>query len=239
MARKLAFEWVPARMISDDPAKGLGRADHSTYLWAQLVKSVPRPTQELVLVSPYFVPTDRGADFLTGLARQGVKVSVVTNSLEATDVAVVHSGYAHWRQPLLAAGVDLHELKRAAAMPPVRERGMMGMGSSSTSSLHAKVFLMDRRHVFVGSFNFDPRSAQLNTELGFVIDSPMLTHTLAGGLASILPERTYRLRLQDGAIQWTEQLDGSELVFDSDPYTSWLLRFGVSFLSLLPLEDLL
>jgi cardiolipin synthase C len=239
MARKLAFEWVPARMISDDPAKGLGRADDSTYLWAKLVKAVPRPTQELVLVSPYFVPTDRGADFLTGLARQGVKVSVVTNSLEATDVAVVHSGYAHWRQPLLAAGVDLHELKRAAAMPPVRERGMMGMGSSSTSSLHAKVFLVDRRHVFVGSFNFDPRSAKLNTELGFVIDSPMLTHTLAGGLASILPERTYRLRLQDGAIQWTEMLDGSELVFDSDPYTSWLLRFGVSFLSLLPLEDLL
>jgi putative cardiolipin synthase len=113
------------------------------------------------------------------------------------------------------------------------------MGSSSSSSLHAKVFLMDRRHVFVGSFNFDPRSARLNTELGFVIDSPVLTDTLARGLHGILPERTYRLRLRDGALQWTEQREGGELVFDSDPYTSWLLRFGVSFLSLLPLEDLL
>jgi len=240
MARQMAFEWAPARMISDDPAKALGRAADSGHLWTQLMQVVPRATEEVILVSPYFVPTERGAAMLSDLAREGVKVRVLTNSLEATDVPVVHSGYAHWRRPLLAAGVELHELKRVAAPPAPREHRMgMGMGSSSSSSLHAKVFLTDRRRVFVGSFNFDPRSARLNTELGFVIDSPALTNALARKITGLLPEFSYRLHLQDGAVQWTEQRDGAQLVFHRDPHTGWLKRLGVSILTLLPLEELL
>jgi cardiolipin synthase C len=111
------------------------------------------------------------------------------------------------------------------------------MGSSSSSSLHAKVFLTDRRRVFVGSFNFDPRSARLNTELGFVIDSPALTNALASRITGLLPELTYRLSLQDGALQWTEQRDGALQSYDHDPHTSFLRRLGVSILRLLPLED--
>jgi cardiolipin synthase C len=234
MARQLDFEWAPTRMISDDPAKALGRAEDSGHLWTQLMQVVPRATQEVILVSPYFVPTARGAEVLSALAREGVKVRVLTNALEATDVPVVHSGYAPWRKPMLAAGVELYELKRAAAPPATREHRM---GSSSSSSLHAKVFLTDRRRVFVGSFNFDPRSARLNTELGFVIDSPALTSVLAQKITGLLPEFAYRLSLQDGAVQWAEQRDGAVLLYDRDPHTSFLRRLGVSILTLLPLED--
>ena len=165
---------------------------------------------------------------------------MVTNSLEATDVAVVHSGYAHWRQPLLAAGVDLHELKRAAALPPVRERGMMGMGSSSTSSLHAKVFLMDRRHVFVGSFNFDPRSADLNTEMGFVIDSPALAGQMQRALRERVPARAYKVELDKaGALHWIEQRPSGPVTHDTEPGTSFWQRSAVGVLSLLPIDWLL
>ena len=236
LANRLPFEWAPARLISDDPLKALGRAQGSGHLWTQLQQAVPRPTRELLLVSPYFVPMAVGAEFLTGLAAQGVQVRVVTNALEATDVPAVHSGYARWREPLLAGGVSLYELNRAAASPAPPDRGFAG---SSASSLHAKVFVIDRQRLFVGSFNFDPRSARLNTELGFVIDSPALAGALADRASASLPERTYRVQLQDGKLQWTEQHDGTHRVYDRDPNTSWLLRFGVSLMSLLPIDDLL
>ena len=100
-------------------------------------------------------------------------------------------------------------------------------------------FVIDRQRLFVGSFNFDPRSARLNTELGFVIESPALAGALADRASANLPERTYRLQLQDGKLQWTEQHGGTQRVYDRDPNTSWLLRFGVSLMSLLPIEDLL
>ena len=200
----------------------------------QLQQAVPRPTRELLLVSPYFVPMAVGADFLTGLAAQGVQVRVVTNALEATDVPAVHSGYARWREPLLAAGVALYELKRAAAarrataVRAAPRPACMRRSSSSTGS-----------GCSWGSFNFDPRSARLNTELGFVIESPALAGALADRASANLPERTYRLQLQDGRLQWTEQHGGTQRVYDRDPNTSWLLRFGVSLMSLLPIEDLL
>ena len=235
LANRLPLEWAPAQLISDDPLKALGRAQGSGHLWMQLQQAVPRPSRELLLVSPYFVPMAEGSDFLAGLAAQGVQVRVVTNALEATDVPAVHSGYARWREPLLAAGVGLYELKREAAAGP-RDRGFAG---SSASSLHAKVFVIDRQRLFVGSFNFDPRSARLNTELGFVIESPALAGTLAERASAHLPERTYRLQLQDGRLQWTEQQGGTQRVYDRDPNTSWLLRFGVSLMSLLPIDDLL
>ena len=236
LAGQLRLEWSPVRMVSDDPAKVLGDLPEAGYLWSQLLQAVPRPTQQVLLVSPYFVPAARGTELLAALAREGVQVLVVTNALEATDVPLVHSGYARWREPLLASGVELYELKRAGGPPPVRASGL---GGSSGSSLHAKVFVLDRQRVFVGSFNFDPRSARLNTEGGFVIESAALAGELAARASAGLPERTYRLRLQDGRLRWSERRDDGEVSYDRDPHTSWLLRLGVSVLSLLPIEDLL
>ena len=239
LARQLPFDWALARMVSDDPAKGLGRAKADDLLWSRLKRIVATPTRELQLVSPYFVPTQAGVDYFVGLARKGVKVTVLTNSLEATDVAAVHAGYAKWRRPLLEAGVILYEMKRTSPPPKDRERGRLG--SSSGSSLHAKTFAIDGSQVFVGSFNFDPRSARLNTELGFVIDCAAMAQAIAESFADNIATQAYRVRLgADGALRWVEaQPDGAEVVHDEEPGVGFWLRLGVRVMSLLPIDSLL
>src|SRR5207245_11470981 len=105
LAHRLTFDWAGTRMLSDDPAKGLGRAPEDALLWHRLKQILRAPMRELRLVSPYFVPGSAGVEALAVIARQGVKVAVLTNALEATDVAVVHAGYAKRRKALLAAGI--------------------------------------------------------------------------------------------------------------------------------------
>ena len=115
LAHRLPFDWAGTRMLSDDPAKGLGRAPEDALLWHRLKEILRAPMRELRLVSPYFVPGSAGVEALAVIARQGVKVAVLTNALEATDVAVVHAGYAKRRKSLLAAGITLFELKRGSS----------------------------------------------------------------------------------------------------------------------------
>ena len=234
--RDITFEWATTHLVSDDPAKGRGEAEDETFMLPRLKRIMRIPTTELVVVSAYFVPGEAGVRYLDGLARSGVKVTVLTNSLEATDVAAVHSGYAKWRPSMLAAGVELWETKRSATQAPAQPR----VSGSSGSSLHAKTFEVDRAQVFIGSFNVDPRSKRLNTELGFVIDSPSMATDLSEALPARLAGRAYRLRMSpEGSIQWIEQLDGREIVHDSEPGTSFWQRLGVGVLSLLPIEWLL
>ena len=160
-------------MISDDPAKGLNNAPPEALISHQLREVLGEPAHEIDLVSPYFVPATSGTQYLTGLAARGVDVRVLTNALEATDVAAVHSGYMKRRVELLKSGVHLYELRRVPGAHQKKEQSPGPFGSSG-SSLHAKTFVVDEQRVFVGSFNFDPRSKHLNTELGLVIDSPEL-----------------------------------------------------------------
>lgn len=237
LAGRLQFEWAVTRMISDDPAKGLGQADEETLLPWHLAEVLGAPRQELLLVSPYFVPTAAGVEALAALADRGVAVSVLTNALEATDVAVVHAGYAKRRKALLEAGIRLYEMKREIAAPRIRDHGLAG---SSASSLHAKTFAVDRERVFVGSFNFDPRSARLNTEMGFVIDSPALAVAMATAFADIIPELAYEVRLSDsGRLQWIDRRAGQATVLEHEPGTRFWQRAAVRIIGWLPIEWLL
>ena len=231
----LRLEWATVHMVSDDPAKGLARATDATLLWNRLKAIIDSPKRELELVSPYFVPGAEGVKELTQLARAGVNITVLTNALEATDVPAVHAGYAKRRKPLLAAGIKLYELKRLASGRSPRGSGGGLMGSSS-SSLHAKTFAVDRTRLFVGSFNFDPRSARLNTEMGFVIESAALANVVANACIQRVPEMSYRVSLKEsGSLEWT---DGNQH-FDCEPGTSLGRRLLVRFLALLPIEWLL
>jgi putative cardiolipin synthase len=237
LAGQLPFEWVVAHMLSDDPAKVLGRAPDDAMLWSRLQKILGMPAQELQLVSPYFVPAGTGEKFLSTLSQRGVSTTVLTNALEATDVPAVHAGYARRRKSLLKQGVRLFEMKREFSSPPVKGHGPAG---SSHSSLHAKTFSVDRSRVFIGSFNFDPRSARLNTEMGFVIDSSALADEIAGRFADEVPTRAYQVRLGDGGkLQWIERVDGVEIVHEQEPGTDVWRRLMVVMLSLLPIEWLL
>ncbi|MNX10222.1 Major cardiolipin synthase ClsA [compost metagenome] len=235
---ELTLEWARTRMVSDDPRKTLGTAPREAMVPHQLHEILGVPAADLALVSPYFVPTSAGTQAFAKMARNGVKVSVLTNALEATDVAAVHSGYAKRRKDLLAAGVDLFEMKRMAHR--AERNKSMGPFGSSGSSLHAKTFAVDGQRVFVGSFNFDPRSARLNTELGFVIDSPALARHIADAFEQEMPRTAYRVRLDDmGRLYWLEERDGKTIRHDTEPGASLWQRLSVWFVSLLPLEPLL
>lgn len=238
MQGDLTLEWATTRMVSDDPRKTLGTAPPEAMLPHQLHEIIGAPKTDLELVSPYFVPTATGTEAFAKLAQRGVKVQVLTNALEATDVAVVHSGYAKRRKDLLASGIELFEMKRKAG--GVERNKSMGPFGSSGSSLHAKTFAVDGERIFVGSFNFDPRSATLNTELGFVIDSPTLAGHIAQAFKQDIPNVAYRVCLDDkGDLYWLEQRDRKTIRHDTEPGTTMWKRFSVWFVSLLPLEPLL
>ena len=237
LERKLAFEWAPTSIVSDDPAKGLGAAADDGLLWTRLKELFGTPARELDLVSPYFVPGKDGVKYFRALVARRVKVRILTNSLEATDVAAVHAGYAKRRKPLVRAGVHLFEMKRMAGRVP---QTSSGSGGSSGSSLHAKTFAIDRRRVFVGSFNFDPRSARLNTELGFVIESAALAQGITDALSESVATRAYTLGLsRAGALTWCEGQTCGDPQHSREPGSSFWRRLGVALLSVLPIEWLL
>jgi len=238
--RTLDLEWTTARLLYDDPAKTLdvtGRTD--VLLLPELLQTMRRPEATLDLVSPYFVPGEGGAAALAAAAERGVKVRVVTNSLSSTDVPAVHAGYAKRRRTLLRAGVHLYELKATQARVPHGDSSEVG--STGSAALHAKTFAVDRTRIFVGSFNLDPRSAQLNTEMGLVIESATLARRLGEALDAQAPKRAYEVRLKpDGdTIEWIERTPSGEIRYDTEPKTTLSERFKVELLSLLPIEPLL
>jgi putative cardiolipin synthase len=238
---KLEFEWVEARLLYDDPAKTLDTgAGPEILLFPELVRAMGPAEASLDLVSPYFVPGESGTEALVALANRGVKVRILTNSLASADVKAVHAGYAKRRKDLLQAGITLYELKPTAALES-HEHDQPWFGSASLAALHAKTLAVDRRRGFVGSFNFDPRSALLNTEMGLVIDSPTLAGRLAQTFDNVVPRVAYEVRLaSDGrSLQWIERTATGEVRYDTEPGTTWALRLRIDMLQVVPIEWLL
>lgn len=238
---QFSLEWVSSQLVYDDPTKALQSGDGEGLLLTRLLAIMARPVRQFDLVSPYFVPGRRGEDTLTSLARQGICVRVLTNSLESTDVVAVHAGYIRHRKALLRAGVQLYELQRqhpTAGKPRAAARHTGSFGSAT--SLHAKTFQMDGQRIFVGSFNFDPRSARINTEMGLVIDSTKLAARLQNFFDSQVRSLSYEVQLEhDGALRWLQQSPRGTTTYTSEPNTGLARRAEVRLLSWLPIEPLL
>ena len=233
-----ALTWAPARMISDPPSKALGKSAQGERLIDDLLPIFAATTKSVELVSPYLVLGANGTRDLADMAQRGVDVRVLTNSLAATDVAAVHAGYSKRRKQLLAAGVKLYELPRTRGQPSDRE--LAGAFGSSSSSLHAKTFAVDGECLFIGSFNFDPRSANLNTEMGFLIQSPLLAQSMRAAFEHEIPKRAYEVGVDaDGHLYWLTERNGKVLRYDTEPDTTLGRRMAVSFLRLLPIDWLL
>lgn len=244
LSGRLPLAWGPGWVISDDPEKVEQPPEQNrTHMLPKLEEAIGRPERSLDIVSPYFVPTGKGVDALAAIAARGIKVRVLTNSLAATDVMPVHAGYSRYRERLLRAGIELHELKsrRTEVEKPDPEeksdKKNHGLGRSSAASLHAKTFVADRHRVFVGSFNFDPRSVQLNTEMGLVIDSAELAGQISGGLDRRLGTDAYQVRLSpEGQLEW---LDGAQVLMNEPGNPGLFKRMWLGFLQLLPIEWML
>jgi putative cardiolipin synthase len=166
---------------------------------------------------------------------------VLTNSLEATDVGAVHAGYTRYRKALLKGGVQIYELRRESGARPSILRVTDGSAAgSSGASLHAKTFAVDRERIFVGSFNFDPRSALYNTELGLVIRSPRMATELSVLFDTQIPALAYEVRLDEGGhLEWIEREGEVTRVLRSEPGRTALRSIGLGVLSILPIEKLL
>lgn len=236
----MPFEWANTIMVSDDPGKGLGHAHGGQLITHQLRKVIGEPEHYFELVSPYFVPTRAGTEALIEYAERGVEITILTNSLAATDVAIVHAGYAKWRKPLLEAGIRIFEMRRLPTNGEPESDERLARFGSGAASLHAKTFAIDGERVFVGSFNFDPRSVALNTELGFVIESERLAQRIDDTFSERMPYMTYELKLSSsGRIYWLERNPGEVIRHDVDPNTTLFKRASVRVLSWLPIDWLL
>lgn len=235
------FTFAPAHLVFDPPEKVIGLIASHRMLWRRLMRVLGHPHQDLVLISPYLVPTRAGVKALARYARDGVRVRLFTNSFAASDVPLVHSGYAHRRKPLLRRGVEIWEYAPdAETHRPGSElfaHRLRGIAPFSRNKLHAKVFAVDRARIFIGSFNFDPRSMRLNTELGLVLEAPNLAEVITASFENFVPERAWRVSLTEGgALQWTRPGEATRL---REPGTTLGARLMLAIAQRLPIEWML
>jgi putative cardiolipin synthase len=225
----LAAEAV--QVVADPPDKGHARRRGVPDVLNAVRAAVDAAQREVLLISPYFVPGRRAMQSFTTLTRRGVRVAVLTNSLAATDVLAVHGGYARHRRRLLRMGIELHELKRGG------QEGQSLFGSSG-ASLHTKAFVVDGELIFVGSFNLDPRSAYLNTEMGTFARHPALGDILRQEYARLTdPARSWTVSLEGGRLTWSECAPaGRRHVLHGEPDTTLIRRVLARVLGWLPIE---
>ncbi|MCV2879054.1 phospholipase D family protein [Sedimentimonas flavescens] len=229
----LKLHWVPAQVFADAPDKAKGGADSATFLSAALEPYITSAQSELYVVSAYFVPRRRGVDLLAAMEARGVDVTVLTNSMDSTDVLAVYGHYALSRRALIEAGVDLWELRSNTAR---EDRKRLGL-EKSLSGLHSKAFAVDGRHLFIGSFNWDPRSVHINTEMGLMIDSPELTQEVLRIFKRDLPDRAYQVTAdENGKLNWlSRREDGVTLLHLWEPYDSVWRAFMSGVYGFLPI----
>jgi len=228
------FTWAPYILAVDSPDKTYKKkAKEVASITMPLRESLSSATSEAIIVSPYFVPRKTGIEALSAMQARGVEVIVITNSLAANNQASVHGGYAPSRKPLLKAGVRIFEVRPDADIAG----SDLVAASGAKATLHTKAFLVDRREVFIGSFNFDPRSANINTELGVIIRSPELTEVFSERIMKTLPKNTYEVFLNEkGKLRWRGLDNGEEVIFDKEPQTTGWQRFVAGFMRILPIR---
>ena len=255
------------RIESDPPVKA-GAETREGWLVDTIMSTLDGAKRKALVVSPYFVPGTDGTATLTGMAKRGVQVGIVTNSLAANDVIAVHGGYSQYRKPLLQSGVQLYEIRAEAvpselpdaavapaaqaadteAAPPQREEsrvpgsrvpGSSGSAASSGASLHTKAFVVDDARGFVGSFNMDPRSATLNTEMGVFFDDPRIAAALRDEYLHLAGPTLSNWVFLDkrSRVRWLDRVAEPAQVLDTEPESTAWQRLQARVFRWLPVES--
>lgn len=238
----VTYAWGKAWIVSDHPDKALTSSDDThTHLAPKLCAIADATKRELFLISPYFVPGKEGVAMLAGVRQRGARVVVVTNSLASTDGVPVHSKYQLYRKPMLQAGIELYEMKGPDDARPKQHSGGISAstGGSSDASLHAKTFAFDRRIGFIGSYNLDPRSNRLNTEMGVLFDCPEVAERAPEAGERNLGRKAYRVKLEGDRLVWVTREGDKEVRYTSEPDASFMKRLKARVFSWLPIEWLL
>lgn len=239
LSKRIAFRWAVIDFVGDNANKLNSNATQNDLLVNQLRQEFKVPQKHFTIISSYFVPTKAGVDGLVRLARQGVTVNILTNSYDATDVGAVHAGYAHHRRTLLEAGVNLYELKSTAKQNTSKNNKLWRTQGQTTTSLHAKAFAVDTHKVFIGSYNVDPRSANINTEMGVIIyDDKLATH-FHNAFGDGLLNQAYQVKLNGDSLEWHTVEKGRYRILTSEPNTQKGDKIAIALLSKLPIDWLL
>jgi putative cardiolipin synthase len=241
--RGLGLQWAPARLIADRPSKSFAQGEPSDAetMFDELDGLLNSARREVLIVTPYFVPGERGMALIEGLRKRGVQVRILTAALAATDAPVVHVGYSKYRPGLLAAGVELYELRpefTPDGAPPAKKSGG---GLHSRTNLHSKAVVVDGTLLLVGSMNIDPRSDKHNTEMGLLVKSAPLAQQLLKIIDHVCRQGSYRVDTdEDGDLRWRyTEPDGRAVEFDHEPRVSWFMRTMWRLLSPLAPESML
>jgi putative cardiolipin synthase len=237
---RLGLVWGRAMAFADPPGKVMAAsAAEATAMSVQMdiMARVNAATKEVILSSPYFVPGDRGVQELDELTKRDVRVTVLTNSLAATDEPLVHVGYARYRVALLRSGVELYELSPARS----RANERLSLPGQSMGRLHAKAAVLDQSIVYIGSMNLDPRSDSTNTELGLLAECPELAHEVSRALRVSGQMSAYRVQFSSDppGLEWLIPGDETNVRFSVEPESSGWLRFRNKLLSPFVPEHLL
>ena len=227
--------WAPYKLVYDAPEKAQkAKANKAKNITLDLKAAIDAAEYELIIISPYFVPGKRGLAFFKELRERGMDVTVITNSLSSNNHAIVHSGYAPYRRPLLKMGVKIYEARADRTARGVER----AEGKFSEGNLHTKVFILDRKKTFVGSFNWDPRSVDINTEMGVIIDSPVLASLSAKEIDEALDHKTYEVYLnENNQLRWADNSGANAVIYTKEPNTSWWKRFTTGLMRILPVEN--
>jgi len=238
------FSFSEAKIIHDSAEKMTKEHENwkEELLISQLAPYIQQAKKEFTLVSPYFVPGQRGADAICKLAEAGVRVRILTNSLVSNDVSAVHTGYIRHRKQLLRCGVELYELNEQ--LKKLEAERFTWLPGLSKSSLHAKTMAMDKELMFVGSFNFDPRSLNINTEIGILFQDPAIASRSAQKFAEHIDKIAFRVELVKDdkgkeSMRWTATEGGQKVVFTHEPYASFWKRLSVNLMRILPIDSML
>jgi len=224
-----------ARVLADSPDKLVNEINEThMQLAGDLREVILGAETEAIFISPYYVPGPGGVQLLRDLVAKGVRVIILTNSLASNNHVPVHAGYARYRRDVVTAGAELYEARANAARELNENRD-----GPDTLTLHTKAFLLDRKKLFVGSLNLDPRSIEINAEMGLLIDSAEMVRSLVQDMDQNLATLTWRVRVNDkGKLEWHCRIDGQEVIETKEPLTSWWLRFKAWFMKIAPESQL-
>ena len=224
-----------AVVLSDSPDKLINdiHEDHM-QLATDLLDVLLSARQEVIFISPYYVPGEGGVQLVRDLVNKGIRVIILTNSLASNNHVPVHGGYARYRKDVIRAGAELYEARANAAHEVEgTEEGPDAM------TLHTKAFLIDRRYLFVGSLNLDPRSIAINAEMGLLIDSADMVGDFSSGIDARLATIAWRVLLKDkGNLEWHGRINGEEVIETKEPLAGPWLRFKAWFMRIAPESQL-
>jgi len=224
--------WAPVRVLYDDPAKAEDKDVRGIV--NELAALARNAKREILIENAYFVPRQRMVDVISELTARGVTVRVLTNSMASNDVAAVHAGYRKYRDDILRAGAEVYELRPDSAM--IGRWSLLS--TKSRSGLHTKTMVVDREHTVIGSYNLDPRSADINSECALLVDSAEFGQRVGEYLdEGVLPENSYRVTLEDGDLVWTAVEDRKTVKYDKEPHTTGWQRFQIGFIGILPIHS--